>query len=82
VDLTTIPEVLFLCVHNAGRSRMPAALLELYAAGRVHDRSAGSTPANEVNPSVIEVMNGVGLHEPHLTASRCSRDLVGARAGR
>jgi arsenate reductase len=40
---------------------MAAALLELYAAGRVHDRSAGSTPANEVNPAVIEVMNGVGL---------------------
>jgi arsenate reductase (thioredoxin) len=55
------PEVLFVCVHNAGRSQMAAALLERYAAGRVVVRSAGSTPADEVNPSVVEAMGEVGL---------------------
>ncbi len=59
--VTTAPEVLFVCVHNAGRSQMAAALLNHYAQGRVHVRSAGSTPANEVNPAVIEVMNEMGL---------------------
>lgn len=59
--VTTTPEVLFVCVHNAGRSQMAAALLEHHAAGRVHVRSAGSTPASEVNPAVIAVMNEIGL---------------------
>jgi len=45
-----IPQVLFVCVHNAGRSQMAAALLDRYAEGRVRVRSAGSTPANEINP--------------------------------
>lgn len=56
-----IPEVLFVCVHNAGRSQMAAALLERYAAGRVHIRSAGSEPASSLNPRVVEVMGEVGL---------------------
>ena len=51
-----VPEVLFVCVHNAGRSQMAAALLDHYAEGRVHVRSAGSTPADEINPAVISVM--------------------------
>jgi arsenate reductase len=55
------PEVLFVCVHNAGRSQMAAALLERYAEGRVRVRSAGSTPANEINPAVIAVMDEVGI---------------------
>jgi arsenate reductase (thioredoxin) len=55
------PEVLFVCVHNAGRSQMAAALLDRRAEGRVHVRSAGSTPANEINPSVAEAMAEVGL---------------------
>jgi protein-tyrosine-phosphatase len=55
------PEVLFVCVHNAGRSQMAAALLERYAAGGVHVRSAGSTPAEEVNPSVVRAMAEVGI---------------------
>lgn len=59
--VTTTPEVLFVCVHNAGRSQMAAALLDHYGKGRVHVRSAGSTPSNEVNPAVVEVMNEVGL---------------------
>ena len=56
-----IPEVLFVCVHNAGRSQMAAALLDHYAAGRVQVRSAGSTPSGEIHPGVIAVMDEVGI---------------------
>lgn len=59
--VSDVPEVLFVCVHNAGRSQMAAALLDHYADGRVHVRSAGSTPASEINPAVREVMAEVGL---------------------
>ncbi|MDF1603515.1 arsenate reductase ArsC [Nocardioides sp. YIM 152315] len=59
--MTTTPEVLFVCVHNQGRSQMAAALLNHHAAGRVHVRSAGSAPADSVNPAVVEVMAEVGL---------------------
>jgi arsenate reductase len=55
------PEVLFVCVHNAGRSQMAAALLERHAAGRVVVRSAGSTPGNQINPAVVDVMAEVGI---------------------
>jgi arsenate reductase len=55
------PEILFVCVHNAGRSQMAAALLERYAAGRVHVRSAGSEPADHINPDVVAVMEEIGL---------------------
>jgi len=55
------PEVLFVCVHNAGRSQMAAALLDHYAAGRVVVRSAGSAPADTINPAVTEVMAELGL---------------------
>ena len=57
----TVPEVLFVCVHNAGRSQMAAALLDHHAAGRALVRSAGSTPADEINPAVVEAMAEVGL---------------------
>jgi len=56
-----VPEVLFVCVHNAGRSQMAAALLDHYADGRVHVRSAGSTPADAVNPDVVTAMAELGL---------------------
>jgi protein-tyrosine-phosphatase len=59
--ITGIPEVLFVCVHNAGRSQMAAALLDHHAAGRVHVRSAGSTPAHEINPSVVQALAEVGV---------------------
>jgi arsenate reductase (thioredoxin) len=55
------PEVLFVCVHNAGRSQIAAALLDHYADGRVGVRSAGSAPADEISPAVVEVMSEVGL---------------------
>jgi protein-tyrosine-phosphatase len=56
-----IPEVLFVCVHNAGRSQLAAALLDHYADGRVHVRSAGSTPADVINPAVVQSMAEVGI---------------------
>jgi arsenate reductase len=57
-----LPEVLFVCVHNAGRSQMAAGLLSKRAGGRVHVRSAGSTPAKELNPQVVEAMREVGIN--------------------
>jgi arsenate reductase (thioredoxin) len=56
-----MPEVLFVCVHNAGRSQMAAALLDHFAGGRVQVRSAGSAPADEVNPVVVQAMSELGL---------------------
>jgi arsenate reductase len=56
-----VPEVLFVCVQNAGRSQMAAALLDHLAEGRVHVRSAGSAPADQVNPAVITVMSELGI---------------------
>ncbi|TMD35541.1 MAG: arsenate reductase ArsC [Chloroflexi bacterium] len=55
------PEVLFVCVHNAGRSQMAAALLNQQAGGRVRVRSAGSEPASSLNPRVVEAMQEVGI---------------------
>lgn len=55
------PEVLFVCVHNAGRSQMAAGFVKLRSAGRVHVRSAGSAPADDVNPAVVEAMAEVGV---------------------
>jgi arsenate reductase (thioredoxin) len=55
------PEVLFVCVHNAGRSQMAAGLVKLRSQGRIHVRSAGSTPAGEINPAAIEAMEELGI---------------------
>ena len=55
------PEVLFVCVHNAGRSQMAAALLAALAGDRVTVRSAGTAPAATINPTVIEAMNEIGI---------------------
>ena len=56
-----MPGVLFVCVHNAGRSQMAAALLERHAAGRVRVRSAGSEPADRLNPAVVQAMAEIGI---------------------
>ena len=55
------PEVLFVCVHNAGRSQMAAGLVKLRSQGRVHVRSAGSDPTDQVNPAVVEAMSELGV---------------------
>ncbi len=54
------PEVLFVCVHNAGRSQMAAALVKLRSEGRINVRSAGSAPADEINPAVVEAIAELG----------------------
>ena len=56
-----VPEVLFVCVHNAGRSQAAAALLDHYAAGRVVVRSAGSAPGTEINPVIRALLEERGL---------------------
>jgi len=55
------PEVLFVCVHNAGRSQMAAAFLMHYGGERVVVRSAGSAPVDDVNPAVVDAMAEVGI---------------------
>jgi arsenate reductase len=56
-----MPEVLFVCVHNAGRSQMAAGLVKLRSGGRIHVRSAGSDPGAEINPAVVEAMEELGV---------------------
>ena len=55
------PEVLFVCVHNAGRSQMAAGLVKLRSDGNIHVRSAGSDPAHQINPAVVEAMAELGV---------------------
>jgi arsenate reductase len=61
VDVNGEPSVLFVCVHNAGRSQMAAALVTLRSQGRVHVRSAGSSPGEVLNPVVVEAMEEIGI---------------------
>jgi arsenate reductase len=76
------PEVLFVCVHNAGRSQMAAGLLKLRSGGRIEVRSAGSAPADEINPAAVQVMDerGVDLREefpkPLTNEAVCAADVV------
>ncbi|MER6689257.1 arsenate reductase ArsC [Streptomyces minutiscleroticus] len=58
---TSVPSVLFVCVHNAGRSQMAAAFLTHLAGDRVRVRSAGSAPAGAVNPAVVDAMSEAGI---------------------
>lgn len=59
--MTRKPSVLFVCVHNAGRSRMAAGWLRHLAGDTVEVRSAGSEPANQINPAAVEAMREVGI---------------------
>jgi arsenate reductase (thioredoxin) len=59
--LSDKPSVLFVCVHNAGRSQMAAAYLQHLSGGAVEVRSAGSAPADQVNPSAVEAMAEEGI---------------------
>ena len=76
--MTDVPEVLFVCTHNAGRSQMAAALLDHEAAGRVHVTSAGSQPASELNPAVVEAMAEIGLDISRAFPKRLTSDKVEA----
>ena len=59
--MADMPEVLFVCTHNAGRSQMAAALLDHQADGRLRVTSAGSQPASQLNPAVVQAMAEIGL---------------------
>jgi arsenate reductase len=71
-----VPEVLFVCVHNAGRSQMAAGLLDHLAAGRVRVRSAGSAPTDEINPAVVAAMAEVGVDLSKEVPKRLTDDAV------
>jgi len=73
-----VPEVLFVCVHNAGRSQMAAALLDKRAAGAVHVRSAGSSPIAAINPAVVTVMAELGIDLADAFPKPLTDDVVAA----
>jgi arsenate reductase (thioredoxin) len=60
-DTTPTPTVLFVCVHNAGRSQMAAGYLQALAGDRIHVRSAGSAPKESINPVAVEAMREEGI---------------------
>ena len=76
--MSDTPEVLFVCVHNAGRSQMAAALLQHYALGRVTVRSAGSAPAETVNPAAAQALAELGLDITAEVPSKLSTEDVEA----
>jgi arsenate reductase (thioredoxin) len=59
--MADLPEVLFVCTHNSGRSQMAAALLERAGAGKVRVTSAGSMPADQLNPAAVQAMAEIGI---------------------
>ena len=73
-----LASVLFVCVHNAGRSQMAAGFLTHLAGDRIEVRSAGSTPADEINPAVREVMGELGLDLSHEFPKPLTTDVVEA----
>jgi arsenate reductase (thioredoxin) len=73
-----VPEVLFVCVHNAGRSQMAAALLDHYGEGRVSVRSAGSAPADQLNRDVVAAMAELGLDLARERPKRLTDESVAA----
>jgi arsenate reductase (thioredoxin) len=68
--------VLFVCLHNAGRSQMSAALFERAAGGRHRALSAGTTPADRVHPEVVQVMSELGIDLSGRTPRRLTRELA------
>lgn len=76
--MTDIPEVLFVCTHNAGRSQMAAAILDREAAGRVLVASAGSQPADQLNPAVVQAMAEIGIDISREIPKRLTSEKVAA----
>jgi arsenate reductase (thioredoxin) len=74
--MSSAPEVLFVCVHNAGRSQMAAGLVKLRSGGRIVVRSAGSDPAETVNPVVVEAMAELGVDIRQELPKALTRDAV------
>ena len=72
------PSVLFVCVHNAGRSQMAAAFLTHLSHGSIEVRSAGSQPASQVNPAAVQAMTEVGIdiaaQQPKILTDQAVRD--------
>lgn len=73
-----VPEVLFVCVQNSGRSQLAAALLNVEAKGRIRVRSAGSLPAGALDPNVIEAMAEMGLNLSNIYPKPLTDDVVRA----
>ncbi|MEU4344887.1 arsenate reductase ArsC [Nocardia sp. NPDC023852] len=71
------PSVLFVCVHNAGRSQMAAGLLTALADDRIDVRSAGSAPAERLNPTVVEAMAEIGIDISGQTPKPLTMDAIG-----
>lgn len=76
--MTDKPTVLFVCVHNAGRSQMAAALTEMHGGGRIEVLSAGSEPADQVNPMAVEAMAELGIDLTGRAPKLLSNDSVRA----
>ena len=76
--VTDIPEILFVCTHNAGRSQMAAAILDREAAGRVRVASAGTQPADQLNPAVVQAMAEIGIDISRELPKRLTSDTVQA----
>jgi arsenate reductase (thioredoxin) len=72
------PTVLFLCVHNAGRSQMAAGWLRHLAGGRIQVLSGGSEPADQVNPAAVAVMDEVGIDITHRRPERWTDETLEA----
>jgi arsenate reductase len=76
--MNRVPTVLFLCTHNAGRSLAARMILDSYAEGRIDVRSAGSDPADSLNPAVVQVLRERGLDPSDERPKRMSDDVVEA----
>ena len=76
--MSDTPEVLFVCVHNAGRSQMAAGLAQLRSGHRVSVRSAGSQPADALNPTVVEAMREIGVDLSQELPKQLTDDVVRA----
>jgi arsenate reductase len=76
--MADMSEVLFVCTHNAGRSQMAAAILDREASGTVRVASAGSQPADQLNPAVVQAMAEIGIDISREIPKRLSSEKVAA----
>ena len=74
--MTHTPSVLFVCVHNAGRSQMAAALLQHHSMGRIQVRSAGSAPADQINPVAVQAVREWGIEIEQLVPKKLDPSVV------
>ncbi len=74
--MTHTPSVLFVCVHNAGRSQMASALLQHHSMGRILVRSAGSAPADQINPVAVQAIREWGIDIAQLVPKKLDPDVV------